>query len=70
MYPFPHSEEKGAREEGRTPILSKDGYLIGTYPIMLGKGVINYSFSSLSQVLLCTWESSHTQIIQRWLSYM
>jgi len=32
---------------------------------MLGKGVITYPFASLSQVLLCTWERSHTQSIQR-----
>jgi len=35
---------------------------------MLGKGVITYPFASLSQVLLCTWERSHTQRIQRCLS--
>jgi len=48
------SDEKGAREKGRTTILSKGCYLRGTYPIMLGKGVITYPFASLSQVLLCT----------------
>jgi len=35
---------------------------------MLGKDVIIYPFASLSQVLLCTCERSHTQSIQRWLS--
>jgi len=32
---------------------------------MLGKVVITYPFASLSQVLQCTWERSHTQSNQR-----
>jgi len=35
---------------------------------MLGKGVITYPIASLSQVLSCTWERSHSQSIQIWLS--
>jgi len=35
---------------------------------MFGKVVTSYLFASLSQVLLCTWERSHTQSIQSRLS--
>jgi len=34
----------------------------------VGKYVITYPFASLAQVLLGTWERSHTESIQRWLS--